>query len=220
MSLLPLATTIGSAFVVTFVTVAIPNPSTVGASHYGVLRGPRAAAIFLGAVLCLDIVVFLLLVHGLHPLLSALGAASYLTPLAGIGLTIAGLVMVGKVWRGGSLPQSMSLSSDTQDRGTAHGPFVAGVLVPAANPGFWIWWTTVGTSFIHAARPWGNVGLALLLTAFLFGAAAWYVPLVWALSRGRQVLSERAQRVALVVLSCAMVGFGAVLLWPSAAVSG
>jgi threonine/homoserine/homoserine lactone efflux protein len=216
-SFLPLATTLGSAFVVTFVTVAVPNPSTIGASHYGVRRGARAAAMFLGAVLCLDVVVFFVLVHGLHPLLSALGAARYLKPLAGAGLTIAGLVMVVTVLRNASLPQSMRLSSDAEDRGTAHGPFVAGVLVPAANPGFWIWWTTVGTSFIHAARPWGNVGLGLLLAAFLGGAAAWYVPLVWALSRGRQVLSERAQRVALVILGCAMVGFGVVLLARSVA---
>jgi threonine/homoserine/homoserine lactone efflux protein len=216
-SFLPLATTLGSAFVVTFVTVAVPNPSTVGASHYGVLRGARAAAIFLGAVLCLDVVVFFVLVHGLHPLLSALGAASYLTPLAGIGLTIAGLAMVVTVWRGGSLPESMNLASEADGGGTTHGPFVAGVLVPAANPGFWIWWTTVGTSFIHTVRPWGSAGLGMLLMAFLFGAAAWYVPLVWALSHGRQVLSERAQKATLLVLGCVMVGFGVVLLARSAA---
>jgi threonine/homoserine/homoserine lactone efflux protein len=217
-SLLSLATTLGSAFLVTFVTVAVPNPSTIAASHYGVLRGARAAAIFLGAVLCLDVVVFFVMVHGLHPLLSAIGAASYLKPLAGAGLTIAGLVMVVMVWRGGSLPRSIDLASDTDDRGTAHGPFVAGLLVPAANPGFWIWWTTVGTSFIHSVRPWGTAGIGLLLAALLGGAAAWYIPLVWALSHGRQVFSEKAQRTALIVLGCAMVGFGILLLVRSAAV--
>jgi hypothetical protein len=68
-------------------------------------------------------------------------------------------------------------------------------------------------SFIHAVRPWGDPGLGLLLLAFLAGAAAWYIPLLWALSRGRQVLTARTRRVALVFLGLAMVGFGAFLLW-------
>lgn len=213
MDVLSLATTVGSAFVVTFVTVMVPSPSTVAASRYAVRRGTRAAAVFLGAVLCLDTAVFLVLAHGFHPFLNALGAAKYVMPLAGAGLMVFGLVMIVTARRGGLYGHSMRSAPGPEGLGAARGPFVAGFLVPAANPGFWIWWTTVGTSFIHAAHHWGGVGLGLLLLAFLGGAAAWYLPLLWALHRGREVFSERAQDLTLVFLGLAMFAFGAVLLW-------
>jgi len=217
-NLLSLATTLGSAFAVMLITVAIPNPSTVAASTYAVRRGTRAAAVVLGAVLCLDTAVFFVLVHGFHPLVTALGAARYLKPLAGTLLTVVGLVMAVRVWRVGSIPQLERMTAEVEDDGGgAHGPFAAGLLVPAANPGFWIWWTTVGTSFIHAVRPWGNLGLGLLLLAFLGGAGVWYVALLWALSRGRQLLTERTRRFAVMVLGLAMVAFGVFLLWRSVA---
>jgi len=212
-SVLSLVATICSAFVVTFVTVVLPSPSTVTASRYAVRRGTRAAAIFLTAALCLDTMVFLILVFGFHPFLNALGAARYLAPLAGAGLVIFGLVMVVTARRDGSHLLSMAAEPEQENGGTTHGPFLAGLLVPAANPGFWIWWTTIGTSFIHAARHWGGLGLGLLLLAFLGGAVVWYVPLLWALSRGRQVFSERIQDRVLVLFGLIMVGFGVVLIW-------
>jgi len=217
MDLVHLATNIGSAFVVTFLTVMVPSPSTVAASRYAMRDGTRAAASFLGGVLCLDIAVFLVLAHGFHPVLNALGAATYLMPVAGAGLVVFGCVMVATARRGGIYTPSKSMTPRREIPGAGHRPFAAGLLVPAANPGFWIWWTTVGTSFIHGARHWGGVGLSLLLLAFLGGAVAWYLPLLWALSRGREVFSARTQYRVLLVLGLAMAGFGCVLLWRSVA---
>ena len=108
-------------------------------------------------------------------------------------MVVVGVVMAATARRGGPRARSSKPAIEAEDGATARGPFLAGLLVPASNPGFWIWWTTVGTSFIHAARHWGEVGLGLLLLALIGGAAAWYLPLLWALSRGRQVFSERVQ---------------------------
>ena len=217
---LSLVTTVASAFIVTFATVVIPSPSTVAASRYAMRRGTRAAAVFLGAVLCLDIAVFVVLAVGFHPVLYAVGIAKYLAPLAGAGLVVVGVVMAATTGRGRRRGRSSVTAAEPEDGGTGRGPFLAGLLVPASNPGFWIWWTTVGTSFIHAARHWGEVGLGLLLLAFIGGAAAWYLPLLWALSRGRQVFSERFQEITVFCLGLAMIGFGAALLWRSLAAFG
>ncbi len=213
MNLSSLAALFISAFGVTFATVVVPSPSTVAASRLAVRDGTRAAAVFLGAVLVLDIFVFLVLVFGFHPLLSSVGGASYLAAAAGLGLAIAGIVMTVTARRDARrlVAQSQERADEPEKR--ARGPFLAGLLVPSANPGFWLWWTTVGTSFIHAARRWGDVGLALLLVAFIGGAAAWYVALLWALHRGRQLFSQRVEEKVLFVLGLAMVGFGVYLLW-------
>ncbi|MFV2071808.1 MAG: LysE family translocator [Thermoanaerobaculales bacterium] len=217
MDLISLAALFGSAFVVTFATVLVPNPSTVAASRLAMRDGTRAAAIFLGAVLTLDTIVFLVLVFGLHPFLRYVGAMKYLAGAAGLGLVVAGAVMAVTARRDATRLVARSKEKENGRSRNTHGPFLAGLLVPSANPGFWIWWTTVGTSFIHAARQWGDVGLALLLIAFIGGAAAWYVPLLWTLQRGRQAFSQRAQERVLFSLGLAMIGFGVFLLWRSLA---
>ncbi len=203
-----------SAFVVTFATVVVPSPSTIAASRFALSHGTRGAAACLGGVVTLDILVFLGLAFGLEPALYAVGGHRYLVPVAGAFLTVAGVVMIV------TAPRHLT-DRLVSDRGRQHaeremrlhGPFLAGLIIPAANPGFWLWWASVGTAFIHAARRFGRLGLALLLGAFLAGVLSWYVPLLLALRRGREVFSGRTQTRLLVALGIGMVAFGLHLLW-------
>jgi len=209
-----LLTVVLSAFVVTLATVIVPSPSTMAASRYAVSHGTRAAAACLSGVVILDIVVFLALAVGFEPMLFRVGGHRYILPVAAALLLGAGLFMVIMAPRD---VHSRLISARGRERADKeqklHGPFLAGLLIPLANPGYWIWWTTVGTSFIHAARRWGRLGLTLVLIGFLGGVIGWYVPLLFALRRGRQVFSPRVQQRILMVLGVGMMGFGAHLLW-------
>ncbi|RMF81963.1 MAG: hypothetical protein D6739_08765, partial [Nitrospirae bacterium] len=157
---------------------------------------------------------FLALALGLEPVLYSVGGHRYLVPVAGAFLTIAGIVMVATAPR--HLPDRL-VTDRGRDRAERemrlHGPFLAGLLIPVANPGFWLWWASVGTAFIHSARRFGRLGLALLLAAFLAGVLSWYVPLLLALRKGRAVFSRRTQTRLLMGLGVAMVAFGVHLLW-------
>ncbi len=201
-----------SAFFVTFATVIVPSPSTIAASRYAVTQGTRAAAACLSAVVFLDILVFLGLALGLQPLLRRIGGSHYFPLIAGFFLVIAGVGMVVLAPKNVDRMVTPKGRAFAQKEQSLHGPFVAGLLIPFANPGYWIWWTTVGTAFIHAARHWGRLGLTLLLASFITGVIAWYIPLLWALHRGREIFSPTAQKRLLVILGIAMVGFGAYLL--------
>jgi threonine/homoserine/homoserine lactone efflux protein len=207
-----LPATMLSAFLVTLVTVIVPSPSTVTAGRLAFTRGWRAAATFLTAVVALDIAVFCALALGFQPLLHRLGGAAYLVPAAAIGMIVVGMVMIVHP------PQVAPRECDRDPpkngllRNELHGPFLAGLLVPAANPGFWLWWMTVGTSFIHAARQWGDLGLTALLASLLSGVLAWYLPLVLALRQGKTLFPPSALRRVLRLLGGALVLFGVNLL--------
>lgn len=214
MELTSLLAVVASAFVVTLATVIVPSPSTMAASRYAVSHGTRAAAACLSGVVLLDIIVFLSLAYGFEPVLYRIGGHRYLLPAASALLFIAGLGMIVLAPRDVSTRLISVRGKERADREQAlHGPFLAGLLIPIANPGYWIWWTTVGTSFIHVARRWGNLGLTLLLTGFIAGVLAWYVPLLYALHHGRQIFSKETQRRILVALGVGMMAFGAHLLW-------
>jgi len=199
-----LATILLSAFGVSFVTVLLPNPSTLAAGNLAMQEGLQSARKFLTAVLVLDALVFLVLAFGFHPLMRAAGIAEYLLPVAGVAIIIFGIVMLA-ISRGRLLRGDNKSPSETA---TGHGPFLAGLLVPAANPGYWLWWTTVGASFIHGAKLYGDSALALLMIAMLGGAGFWYFILLRALSHGRKVFSPRLQAKILSVLGIIMILLG------------
>jgi threonine/homoserine/homoserine lactone efflux protein len=207
-----------SAFVVSFVTVVVPSPITVAAGHYAMARGTRAAGAFLGAVTLLDGGVFAVLALGVHPILRDIGGTRYVVPAAGFVLVAAGVAMVVVTLRR-SLDRMVSLrwQQKAQREESLHGPFLAGLAVASANPGYWLWWTTAGTAFIHAARHWGRIGLTLLLVAFLGGVILWYATLLFALHRGRHLFTAGQQRTLMLILGSAVALFGVYVVWRSLA---
>lgn len=213
MELSSLPAIVVSAFFVSFATVVVPSPSTLAASRYAVTQGTRAAAACLSAVVMLDIVVFLALALGLQPWLRSIGGSQYMPPIAGTLLVIAGIAMIIAAPKDVSRLVSERGKKFADREQALHGPFISGLVIPLANPGYWIWWTTVGTAFIHASRHWGRLGLTFVLLAFLSGVLSWYLPLLYALNRGRQVFSPTAQQRLLTIVGIAMIGFGLFLLW-------
>jgi len=210
-----LSAVIVSAFFISFATVIVPSPGTIAASRYAVTEGTRAAAACLSGVVFLDILVFLGLALGLQPLLERLGGSHYFPLIGGFFLVLAGGAMIVLAPKNVDRMVTQRGHVFARQKQDLHGPFAAGFLIPLANPGYWIWWTTIGTALIHAARHWGRMGLTLLLAGYLTGVLAWYIPLLWALRRGREVFSPAAQRRLLVILGAVMVGFGGFLLFRS-----
>lgn len=203
--------TLITAFIVSFVTVLVPNPSTLAASRMAMKDGVRSAKFFLAAVLGLDFIVFNILVFGFHPLMRAVGVAEYLRPIAGLGLLIFGIYMMFSSRRDAEKTLDRTISP-TQ---IGHRPFVAGVLVPAANPGYWIWWTTVGTTFIHSVRPSGDLALLTLMVSMIGGAAAWYLLLLRALAHERKVFGPTSRGMIFFTMGLVMTAFGTLLLLQS-----
>ena len=202
-----------TAFFVSLATVIVPSPSTLAASRFGVVKGTRAAAACLTGVVILDIVAFVGLALGFQPLLDRIGGSKYTLPIAGVLLVTAGVASIIAAPKDVSRLVSKRGKRFADREQALHGPFLAGLIIPLANPGYWIWWTTVGTAFIHAARRWGRLGLTFLLLSFLAGILVWYIPLLFALHRGRQIFSPKVQQRLLTILGIAMIGFGVFLLW-------
>jgi len=201
-----------SAFAVSFATVLVPSPITLAASRYSVARGTRAAAVLLTAVVITDVVAFSLMAFGFQPIMHRLGGAHIVVGLAGVLLVLGGVGMVILARRDTERMVGRRARRLVEHEQSMHGPFLAGVGVAVLNPGYWLWWTTAGTAFIHAARHWGQMGLWLLLAAFLTGVVAWYVPLLWALHHGKRIFSTEVQARTLTTLGVVMAVVGVLLV--------
>lgn len=92
-------------------------------------------------------------------------------------------------------------------------PYVAGAVTSAANPYFWIWWLTVGSSLVLEALIAGP----LVVIAFMAGHWAsdfgWFSLVAAGSARGKTVLSVRQYRFILAACGVFLVLFGASYLF-------
>lgn len=211
---LPVLTAV--AFLVSLITVAIPGPITLVASRLMIARRTAAAVWFLAGVTVLDVALFLALASGAGPLLARIGAMPIVEFLGGVALLAGGVASLRR--------QPELAASDfalPSGDGSRHS-FLLGVAVSAGNPHYWIWWVTAGLAFVEAARSHGPLGLTVMLAALVGGVVSWFVPLMWALHRGRQLLSPRAAQrleqvlgVLLLLLGLGLLALGGWRLWGS-----
>jgi threonine/homoserine/homoserine lactone efflux protein len=211
---LPLPALVAAGFVVSFVTVAIPGPITIVATRLGLSRHLGAAVWFLAGVTALDAALFSALAAGAAPVLRRAGALPVVVVLGGLALLWGGVSTL----RDGAPPSDPTGRLRLQ-RGSVLFHFALGVAVSAGNPHYWIWWVTAGLAFVEGARAHGAPGLAWMLAALIGGVVTFYVPLLWALRRGRALLSPRVERVVtrslggvLVLLGIGLTALGAARL--------
>ncbi len=204
---LSLPALVASGFAVSLITVAIPGPITIVATRLGLSRHVAAAIAFLVGVTALDVTLFTALAAGAAPVLRRIGALPVVVILGGMALVWGGVT--GLVARPATRPRTDTLDLD---RPNLLSSFALGIAVAAGNPHYWIWWVTAGLAFVEGARSHGAPGLAWMLAALVGGVVAFYIPLLWALRRGKTLLSPRVERIMTLGLSAVLVLLGASLV--------
>jgi threonine/homoserine/homoserine lactone efflux protein len=107
----------------------------------------------------------------------------------------------------------------SQVGGLPSSSLVTGIVLTAANPGFYMWWVLVGTNLIVGNVSMGNITIGAAATFGLigvvsFGLAHWCCDLVWSefLSVGtfesRRWWTQRVQRIVFSVCALILAGFG------------
>lgn len=204
---LPFPALVAVGFIVSLATVAIPGPITIVATHLALDRRLSAAVWFLVGTTVLDAALFASLAAGAGPMLRRIGALPLVEIIGGLVLLWGGIASLRR-----PSPTRGARPRVRREPHRALGYFAVGLLVSAGNPHYWIWWVTAGLAFVEVARAHGAPGLAWMLAALIAGVIAWYIPLLWALHRGRALLSPRAERIVVRIMGIAIVVLGAGLI--------
>jgi len=201
-----------SAISVSLSGVMAPGPMTAATLTVGAERRHAGILIAVGHGLVEFPLMFLLMA----------GAGQFLTTPAlrtGIGL-VGGtfLVWMGiQLFRDLRMPResteavgavaATAVASGSATSGTRH-PLWVGILFTAANPGFFLWWATIGLAWVVDAVEFG-VGVCIL-----FAAVHWLCDLIWyevltiGSYKGSELWGGRLQAVVLTICALVMLGFG------------
>lgn len=97
----------------------------------------------------------------------------------------------------------------TARREIGWGPVLAGVWTSVSNPGWIIWWATIGARYILLSLRHGILGLAFFFVGHEMADLAWYSLVSFLVSRGRGRISDRVYHVVLYVCALLVFGFAA-----------
>jgi threonine/homoserine/homoserine lactone efflux protein len=92
------------------------------------------------------------------------------------------------------------------------GPFIAGVWTSVSNPGWIIWWATIGARYIMLSLDHGVIGLAFFFVGHEMADLIWYSTVSFLVSHGRGRINDRVYHGVLYACSALVFFFACLFL--------
>jgi threonine/homoserine/homoserine lactone efflux protein len=99
--------------------------------------------------------------------------------------------------------------TDAKTETSKQDTLVAGVWTTAANPGFILWWLTIGTTLILNAKLFGLIGFSVFTVVHWLADFVWYTVVAVAIFKSRRFWTQRTQQAIVIFCFAILVGFGA-----------
>ena len=93
--------------------------------------------------------------------------------------------------------------------GLPRNSILTGALTWAINPFFFVWWVTVGTTFVVRGAEFGIGGIILLAVVMWFSASVWLEFLSQSAFRSSHLWTQKVRRIVFSTCSFVLIGFGA-----------
>ena len=100
-----------------------------------------------------------------------------------------------------------------QAKVTKSAPVMAGLILSAGNPYFFIWWGSAGLKLATDATALGIWACALFPVVHWLCDCIWFSVLSWASFKGSGLLGPRRQRIILLICSVFLLVFGVVFIY-------
>ena len=92
------------------------------------------------------------------------------------------------------------------------GPLVAGIWTSVSNPGWIVWWATIGARYILLSLDHGIIGVVFFLVGHEMADLLWYGTVSFLVSRGRGRISDRIYHGVLYACSFLVLVFAVLFL--------
>ena len=92
------------------------------------------------------------------------------------------------------------------------GPLVAGMWASLSNPGWVVWWATIGARYILLSLNHGIAGLVFFYTGHVLADLVWYSLVSFLVSRGRGRISDRVYHGVLYACSLMVLVFAGLFM--------
>ena len=174
---------------------------TINASaRYGFWAGPL---IVLGHAV-LELALIAAVVLGLDQFIQGDTFTSIVGLVGGIVLIVMGLATARQGWHRVPVPLETS-TSPIQNRRIV----ISGIVISMSNPYWFIWWATIGITWLLWSLELGTIGVASFFTGHILADLTWYALVSFIIATGRKAINNTVYSWLLMVCGIALVGLGA-----------
>lgn len=192
-----------ASFVVALSGALTPGPLLALTISEAARRGFWAGPLLILGHAILELAVVVILVLGLSRFIESKLTLSIVGVAGGIVLMGMGFLAIRKGWQRASMPGASSVS-------TSHSTMLvlSGVLGSVSNPYWFLWWATIGVTYLLWSLELGGVGVASFFTGHIFADFSWYALVAFVIATGKRAMSDTVFRWLLVVCGLAVVALG------------
>jgi threonine/homoserine/homoserine lactone efflux protein len=198
-----------TAFLVAFSGAMVPGPvlsvTITEVSKKGVWAGPL---IVLGHGI-LELVLIIAFFLGFSRFVTS-PAFLKIVAIAGGGV----LLWMGVAMTVNTARKPISLQLTTDSGKTTHAmPVLLGVVTTASTPFWYIWWLTVGLTYLLQSLKYGKMGVGLFFSGHILADLAWYSLISFTITLGKRFFSNYVYKVLLLTSSVFLIGMGIYFIW-------
>jgi len=123
------------------------------------------------------------------------------------------------VWMGAAMTIStakrpISLQMVANQGRTTHATSVLlGAVTTASTPFWYIWWLTVGLTYLLQSLKYGKIGVGLFFSGHILADLAWYSLVASGITLGKRFLNDHVYRGLLLTSSVFLIGMGIYFIW-------
>lgn len=203
-----LALLFSTAFIVGLSGALMPGPVTAITVEQTIKRGLIAAPLVTLGHGIMEALIVALLVFGLGRFMTTPAVTGIIGIAGGALLAWMGLNMI-KSARSGYLTLNRPRGSDK----AASGPVLAGVLSTLANPYWFLWWATVGASYVALSQRHGMPGVLLFYSGHILADLLWLLVIAVILVTGKKFISDRIYTGVVIILGIFLIILAAYFFW-------
>ena len=156
-----------------------PGPLLVVTVDESLKRGKKVGFIISSSHSLLEFFLIILLLLGFSNFLKKEIIVKILSVVGGIFLIFMGISMI--------IQKEEKIDSGIE-RGTT---FLKGILATLGNPYWYLWWVTVGVSYLVIASPYGFWGIFLFFIGHITGDFLWYCFVSFYVSKGKRKITSK-----------------------------
>jgi len=198
-----LAVIFSTSFVVALSGAMMPGPVLALTISGVAKRGFRAAPLIIAGHGLLELALVIALVFGLSRLIDSGFIASMIGIVGG-----SVLIGIGAMTAIKGRKSVNPLSSPAPYAMKDHMLVVSGAITSISNPYWFLWWATIGITYLLWSLKLGAAGVATFFTGHTLGDFGWYAVVGLVVTTGRRFISDSAYRRILMVCGIALVGLG------------
>ena len=113
----------------------------------------------------------------------------------------------------GAYSGSIVLDLEAAEKPTSVGPILDGILVSLSNPYWTLWWATIGVKLASNGLAIGPIGVIAFFVGHQLADILWYGFVIFAVSAGRGLLSNKLYRGIMGVLAAFLLYLGLTFVW-------